>query len=191
MGERNRTKITNTVRNKVDEISKTKNISRTDASIELYNQYLTGEISLIDPNPPKTLINYLFSLYSTWFWLIFFSLVLMILTIYTLPQVPPFSWLRVALGFITSLYLPGYAFIEALYPQKEELEELERFGLSVGLSIALTPLTGFLLNYTPWGIRLNPIMAAITMLTILLGFMAVVRKHQYHILTLELRDQHG
>lgn len=191
MGERNRTKIANTVRNKVDEISKNKNISRTDASIELYNQYLTGEISLIDPNPPKTLINYLLSLYSAWFWLIFFSLVLMILTIYTLPQAPPFSWLRVALGFITSLYLPGYAFIEALYPQKEELEELERFGLSVGLSIALTPLTGFLLNYTPWGIRLNPIMAAITMLTILLGLMAVVRKHQYHMLTLELRDQHG
>jgi hypothetical protein len=191
MGERNRAKIANTVRYKVDEISKKKNISLTDASIELYDQYLLGEISLIDPNPPKTLINYLFSLYSAWFWLIFFSLVLMILTIYTLPQVPPFSWLRVALGFITSLYLPGYTFIEALYPQKEELEELERFGLSVGLSIALTPLTGFLLNYTPWGIRLNPIMAAITMLTILLGLMAIVRKHQYHMLTLELRDQHG
>jgi uncharacterized membrane protein len=92
------------------------------------------------------------------------------------------------MGLLTSLYLPGYAFIEALYPKKIELEELERFALGVGLSLALTPLVGFLLNYTPWGIRLNPITLSITLLTILFGLIAVYRKYQYHLLELELQD---
>jgi uncharacterized membrane protein len=82
--------------------------------------------------------------------------------------------------------LPGYAFIEALYPQRGELEELERFALGVGLSLALTPLVGFVLNYTPWGIRLNPITVAITFLTLTLGLVSVYRKYQYHLLGLEL-----
>ena len=40
------------------------------------------------------------------------------------------------------LFLPGYALIEALYP-KRELDELTRFALSIGLSLALVPLTGW------------------------------------------------
>jgi uncharacterized membrane protein len=109
----------------------------------------------------------------------------MLASIYVLPQVAPFTWVRVLMGFLTSLYLPGYALIEALYPQRAELEELERFALSVGLSLALTPLTGFVLNYTPWGIRLDPITVAITFLTLALGLVAVYRRFQYHLLSLK------
>ena len=87
---------------------------------------------------------------------------------------------------LTSLYLPGFTFIEALYPKKDELEELERFALGVGLSLALTPLVGFVLNYTPWGIRLNPITAAISLLTLTFGLVGVIRKYQYNMLALEL-----
>ena len=87
---------------------------------------------------------------------------------------------------LTSLYLPGFTFIEALYPKKDELEELERFALGVGLSLALTPLVGFVLNYTPWGIRLNPITSAISLLTLTFGLVGVIRKYQYNMLALEL-----
>lgn len=191
MGERNGAKVSKRVQTWIDEKSSADGISRTDASIELYELYLSGELSMIDPNPPTTLLNYLFSLYSVWFWLVIMGLSFMSLSIYVLPQCPPFSWLRVALGFLTSLYLPGYVFIEALYPKREELEELERFGLSVGLSIALTPLAGFVLNYTPWGIRLDPITVALTLLTLVLGLVGVIRKYQYHILSLELRETNG
>jgi uncharacterized membrane protein len=109
-------------------------------------------------------------------------------SIYILPQVVPFTWLRVGLGLLTSLYLPGYVFIEALYPRGDDLDELERFALGVGLSIALTPLVGFVLNYTPWGIRLDPITVSISLLTIVLGLIGVYRKYQYHLLGMELRD---
>jgi uncharacterized membrane protein len=55
------------------------------------------------------------------------------------------------------LFFPGYVFITALFPEKKELDNLERLALSLGLSIAIVPLIGLLLNYTPWGIRLIPL----------------------------------
>ncbi|MHB8987039.1 MAG: DUF1616 domain-containing protein [Eubacteriales bacterium] len=38
---------------------------------------------------------------------------------------------------------------------------IERVALSFGLSIAVVPLVGLILNYTPWGIRLAPILASL------------------------------
>jgi hypothetical protein len=173
---------------KVEEISVMDNITLEKSVILIHERVSLGEIRIIDPNPPTIFIEYFASLYSTWFWLVFTVLVLMSLTIYVLPQVPPFTWIRVGLGFLTSLYLPGYTFVEALYPQKPELEDLERFALGVGLSLALTPLVGFVLNYTPWGIRLYSITVSITILTLLFGIIGIYRKFKYHMLMLELRD---
>jgi hypothetical protein len=50
---------------------------------------------------------------------------------------------------------------------------IQRFALSVGLSLALVPLVGLLLNYTPRGIRLNPIVVSLTILTVGLAMVAV------------------
>jgi hypothetical protein len=173
---------------KVEEIAVKDDITLEKSVIVIHERVSLGEIRLIDPNPPTIFIDFFASLYSTWFWLVFTVLVLMSLTIYILPQVPPFTWIRVGLGFLTSLYLPGYTFVEALYPQKPELEDLERFALGVGLSLALTPLVGFVLNYTPWGIRLYSITVSITILTLLFGIIGIYRKFKYHMLMLELRD---
>jgi hypothetical protein len=175
----------NTVKELVEQLTGT-GLNPSEAAQTVFKQMEAGEIRLVDPAPPTTIQGYLLSLYSIWFWLVAGGLISMALTIYVLPQRPPVSWLRVGLGFLTSLYLPGYTFIEALYPKKDELEELERFALGVGLSLALTPLVGFVLNYTPWGIRLDPITVAISLLTLSFGFVGVYRKYQYHLLTLEI-----
>ena len=71
-----------------------------------------------------------------------------------------------------------------LTERARELERLERFGLSVGLSIALVPLVGLVLNYTPWGIRLDPSLMSLILLVLILGFMGVYRKYGYWIMTL-------
>ncbi len=168
------------------EILESTGLSQSEAAEAVYMQMEAGEIRFVDPNPPRTYQGYLLSLYSAWFWLVAGALVSMALTIYVLPQNRPVSWLRVGLGLLTSLYLPGFTFIEALYPKKDELEELERFALGVGLSLALTPLVGFVLNYTPWGIRLDPITVALSLLTLVFGLVGVYRKYQYHMLFLEL-----
>lgn len=173
-----------TVRSEAVRLAEEKGISPEEAAQELWVKADQGQVRLIDPSPPDSLHGYLLSWYSAWYWLVAAAMALMLATVYALPQVPPITWARALMGFLTSLYLPGYAFIEALYPQKAELEELERHALSVGLSLALTPLTGFVLNYTPWGIRLDPVAAALTLLTLALGMVAVYRKYTYMKLSL-------
>ena len=51
------------------------------------------------------------------------------------------------------LFTPGYAIVAALFPRAEEIDWIERFALSMGLSVAVVPLLGLLLSFTSWGIR--------------------------------------
>jgi uncharacterized membrane protein len=52
--------------------------------------------------------------------------------------------------------------LSALFPRKGDLSGVERIALSFGLSIAVVPLIGLILNYTLWGITLYPILISIT-----------------------------
>jgi hypothetical protein len=87
----------------------------------------------------------------------------------------PLVVLRWVLGSMFVLFIPGYLAVEALFPNRQELDGLERLALSVGLSLALIPLVGLLLNYTPWGIRLTPIVISLSLLTIGLAVTALYR----------------
>lgn len=92
--------------------------------------------------------------------------------------------LRVVVGLPFVLFVPGYAFIAALFPDAGEaptqtdealekrettgdesdrsgIDGIERVALSFGLSIAIVPLIGLVLNFTPFGIRLVPIIVAL------------------------------
>lgn len=75
------------------------------------------------------------------------------------------SPLRIVFGLPMVLFIPGYALIAALFPEKDDIDGIERVALSFGLSIAVVPLIGLALNYTPWGIRLDPIVVALSLFT--------------------------
>ena len=74
------------------------------------------------------------------------------------------------------LFVPGYVVVAALFPSKKELDWIERIALSFGLSIAVVPLLGLLLNFTPWGVRFAPIIATMTSFTVLVGLAAWWRR---------------
>ena len=80
------------------------------------------------------------------------------LTALVVASVPEFSVTvaRPIIGTIAVLFVPGYAFIAALFPQKATLGNGVRLALSFGLSIVIVPLLELGLNYTPWGVRLGP-----------------------------------
>ena len=138
--------------------------------------------------------------------------------------------LRIPLGLAFVLFVPGYAFIAALFPEAGEsptedewdddgdagdgdhadgdagdgddardgvhtdasevetddglfagvgrsgIDGIERVALAFGLSIALVPLIGLVLNFTPWGIRLVPIMLAVSAFTVAATVVAAVRR---------------
>jgi uncharacterized membrane protein len=101
--------------------------------------------------------------------------------------------LRVPLGLFLVLFVPGYVFIAALFPEQGDgpetdqeaessrsgIDGIERVALSFGLSIALVPLIGLVLNFTPWGIRLTPIMVAVSGFT--LGAIAVAAYRRWQL----------
>ncbi|WP_435349125.1 DUF1616 domain-containing protein [Haloarchaeobius sp. HRN-SO-5] len=107
--------------------------------------------------------------------------------------------LRVVLGLPYVLFLPGYVLIAALFPERGDspvndesggwddgdvtatgevsgIDGIERVALSFGLSIALVPLVGLVLNFTPFGIRLTPIVASLDLLVLGLVVVAARRR---------------
>lgn len=120
--------------------------------------------------------------------------------------------IRVAFGLPFVLFLPGYAFVAALFPEEGEsptagqsgtdagaattaaddgdgdeglfetwsdrsgIDGIERVALSFGLSIAIVPLIGLALNFTPWGIRLVPVAVSVSAFT--LGCAAVAARRR-------------
>jgi len=88
----------------------------------------------------------------------------------------PSSILRIILGLPFLLFFPGYTLIAALFPKKQSLGGIERIALSFGLSIAVVPLIGLILNYTPWGIRLYPILISLTVFILAMSGVAWYRR---------------
>jgi len=145
---------------------------------ELYRAIREGRIPVEDPNPPRDFLDYLTRLdYSLWLWTSLGTALLTLVSIWLSNVVTIFAVLRYVLGSVFVLFLPGYATVEALYPGERDLSNLERLALSIGLSLAVVPLIGLLLNYTPWGIRLAPVAAALTVYTAALLLVAALRKY--------------
>jgi len=86
------------------------------------------------------------------------------------------TMLRNTFGLPFVLFLPGYALIAALFPAKSDLDGIERVALSFGLSIAIVPLIGLGLNYTPWGITTLPILISLSAFIFIMCGLAYLRR---------------
>jgi len=114
--------------------------------------------------------------------------------------------LRLIFGLPFVLFASGYTFIAALFPEasvsvdesdtetsasewetvdgrpwllgRGNIDRIERIALSFGLSIAIVPLIGLALNFTPLGIRLAPVVLSISAFTLGTASVAAVRRWQ-------------
>jgi uncharacterized membrane protein len=84
--------------------------------------------------------------------------------------------IRNILGVPLVLFLPGYSLIAAVFPVNCDIDGIERIALSFGLSIAVVPLIGLGLNFTPWGIRLLPILISLSVFTFVMCEIAYLRR---------------
>ena len=84
--------------------------------------------------------------------------------------------IRVVFAFPVLLFIPGYCLAAALFPRKGDFDSIEWIALSVGLSLILVSFIGFVVNFTPWGIRLDPLVTALSLLTLALILVAHVRR---------------
>ncbi|WP_292468266.1 DUF1616 domain-containing protein [Methanolobus sp.] len=83
---------------------------------------------------------------------------------------------RTILGLPMILILPGYVMVVLLFPRKEDLDGVERVALSFGLSILIVPLIGYTLNFTQWGIRLVPVVMALSFFILFICILAIIRR---------------
>jgi hypothetical protein len=151
---------------------------------------LENKCKILFPKPDKpTQVaskEYVFSQKALWYWEIMALSIATTVSVFTIPVTSyPIAYLRNFLGIIFVLFLPGYAFIKALLPQKvpvktinEDLDKIERIALNIGMSLALVPLVGIVLYYSPLGLRLTPIMLGLLAFTIICATAALLREHQ-------------
>lgn len=139
-----------------------------------------GKLILKEKVPPflSTLSSYLFSTQAYWYWIILSLAISTTALVFIIPEdAYPLVYARHVLGSIFVLWLPGYTLIKTLFPTKE-LDNIERLALSIGMSLALVPIAGLLLNYTPWGIRVTPVTLSLLALTITFASIAIIREYQ-------------
>jgi len=90
----------------------------------------------------------------------------------------PSNILRIILGAPFLLFFPGYALVTALFIKKEELDGIERVLLSLVMSIVIILLLGLILNYTPWGIRPEPVLYSTALFIFITSVIAWLRRGQ-------------
>lgn len=110
------------------------------------------------------------------------------------------SLIRTLLVVPLVLFFPGYALLEALFPERSDetaahqshpdatdetvtagerfsgIDGFERLALAVVVSLGLVPLVAFVVNYTPYGLGLRSIMVAVTGVTVALCTVGFVRR---------------
>jgi len=106
--------------------------------------------------------------------------------------------LRAALSLPLMLFVPGYALVAALFPEAGErpgdpdengtdpdsatertgIDGMERVALSFGTSIAIVPVIGLLLNFTPFGIQLAPVVVSLSGFIVAITVLAARRRRQ-------------
>jgi uncharacterized membrane protein len=84
--------------------------------------------------------------------------------------------LRLVLGLVLVLFAPGYALQAALFPRQDDLDGIERAGLSLGLSVAVISLLALLLDNLPWGLRLWPMAISLALTVLVASLPALARR---------------
>jgi hypothetical protein len=175
-----------TVSQLVDQVhAKVSSFSRNqilDAVMKLQQE---GRLKIKATLPPSpSLSSYLKSSEALWFWATVATTIIASISAFTIPEDAfPLVIVRYVFGAVLILWLPGYVFIKALFPTaltaktaEKNLDIIERVALSLGISLALVPIVGLLLNYTPWGISLTPITLSLAALTTILAVTALLRE---------------
>jgi uncharacterized membrane protein len=93
-----------------------------------------------------------------------------------LGQFAPVVWVRLLLGALYIFVVPGYAIQAALLPRSDQIPLLDRMTLSAGLSVAIMPLLGLILDGPPGGIWLWTSAVGLTLITVFFTLVAGVRR---------------
>ena len=133
-----------------------------------------------------TLKDYIKTKSARWYWIIMVLAIATIVVVFAIPEnLYPLVYLRYVVVAIFVLYLPGYTLVKTLFPpkmpnktSKGTIEKTERIALSFGLSLVVVPIVALLLNFTPWGIGLIPVVLCLFVFSLIFASIALIREFQ-------------
>lgn len=137
------------------------------------------------PSPLYALKRHVLSRQSSWYWATLILALSATLSTFAIAEnAYPTVYARYVLGTILIWLLPGYSCIKLLFPSnvpiptsRNELDLIERVALSIGMSIVIVILVGFILNYTAYGIRTDSSVLSLLEVTVILATAAIIREH--------------
>lgn len=96
----------------------------------------------------------------------------------------PYTIARYILSIVLILILPGYAFLRMVFPsissssRGNEINFVERIGLSLAMSIAVASLLGLFLNSLLRTLQLGPITIGLLVLILVFASAALIRENK-------------
>ncbi|TFH14008.1 DUF1616 domain-containing protein [Candidatus Bathyarchaeota archaeon] len=128
----------------------------------------------LETSPPKYLFNYILSPRGRWY---IFTLAAIAGLLFTLlfQDIVIFRYVRYGLGSVFVFYLPGYTLTRNLSIGRN-MDIMRNSLLSIGASLAISSIIGVVLNYTPLGIELAPIVIVMGFLTLAFATIGLLRE---------------
>jgi L-cystine uptake protein TcyP (sodium:dicarboxylate symporter family) len=160
-----------------EEIIKSVTKLQAEGLIKLENQAMQS----------NTFATYLKTGEAIWYWVMIITGLLTAATVFTISEnMYPWIYARNVLGVVFVLFMPGYSFVKAFFPnnvfaktsRSESLETIIRFALSIGMSIALVSIVGLLLYFSPWSLDLTTEVLSLLAFTSVFATAAVVKEYR-------------
>ena len=120
--------------------------------------------------------------------LIILITIISIICIFTLPltKYP----INLVSYILLALFLPGYAFMAAIYPRKEDFGPYKRIFGSILVSLFITIILAFLTRYKVLSIGTSSIYLIIAITTIILSLAAIYRRYKFNKNSKENKKHH-
>ena len=126
----------------------------------------------------RSFFDFLFTKNAMWYWIIIIINFLTIYFVFTIPsQGDPLGFFRNFFGLLFVLFIPGFSLIRGLF-LGSQLDDLQKYGLSLGTSVALVPLIALLLNFTPFGIVMESLVVSLFLFTLVVSTGAIFREYR-------------
>ena len=130
------------------------------------------KITLLEPGIKGNFFHYVMRSYNGLsLWLTTAATCLIMTLVFLLPNVEPWSYMRMISGAAFVLFTPGNALVQLLFAHRN-MEQTEQMVLSVGLSIALISIIGLILEYILSALTVESAVISIGMLSITISAVA-------------------
>ena len=137
------------------------------------------KITLLWPGTKGHFFDYIIRSYNGLsLWLTTAATCLIMALVFLLPNMGPWSYMRMITGAVFVLYIPGNALVQLFFAHRN-MEQTEQIVLSVVLSIALISIIGLILKYILLALTVESAVISIGILSITLSAVANYRHFLY------------